>query len=69
MVEPQWETIRVTNEITNDLGNNFKDVIKREMVREITRVLYDSDLIQVEEINDPQQGTTKINMEIKVKKI
>jgi len=72
--EPQWETICVTNEITNDLvefnnGINFKDIIKKEMVREITRVLYDSDLIQVEEINDPYQGTTKIKMELKIKKI
>jgi len=65
VVEPELETILVTNEITNDLIE-FKDIIKKEMVREITKILYDSDLINVVEINNVT--TTKIKMEIKVKK-
>ena len=63
---PSISTIQISRTLTTQTTEN---IVKQEMLKEISQILLDNGFIQTIQIDDNVDSTTKLIMKIKAKKI
>ena len=70
----EWETIVVSEEISNTLlrhhddEGNYVDVIKKDMVRKLSEILYEGNFIEIIQTDHPTSDGFRIIMRLNVEK-
>lgn len=66
---PSISTLQISRTLTTQTTETTENIVKQEMLKEISQILLDSGFIQTIQIDDNVGFTTKLIMKIKAKKI
>lgn len=73
VLDNEMETIMVSERLSPEftrlhLGDNYMDLMKQEMGRKLFKILLENDFIEINEQDNPFDGTKNITMVLRVKK-
>ena len=66
---PSISTLQISRTLTTQTTETTENIVKQEMLKEMSQLLLDNGFIQTIQIDDNVGSTTKLIMKIKAKKI